>query len=116
MFQASTPESEATRWYGEGDFCTKTVAVATRSHLRPREKCQVSSGMTFRIRIEKVVSRGVILVHTPLHQTHPEHARIKIEIFLRRSCDGSNVMKSSDVLHTDGMILDLDFQFKQKTR
>ena len=54
--------------------------------------------MTFRISIEKMVSRGVILVHTLLHQAHPEHARVKIKILLRPSCDGSNVMKSPDVL------------------
>jgi hypothetical protein len=72
--------------------------------------------MAFRIGIEKMVSRGVILVHALLHQTHPEHTRVKIEILLRRSGNGSNVMKSPDVPHVRRMILGLDFQFKQKTR
>ena len=66
----------------------KTVTGTGRRQLRPGEKRQVGSGMPLRVRIKQVVGPGVILVHALLHQTHPEHAGIKIEIFLGGPGDG----------------------------
>ena len=55
--------------------------------------------MTVRIGIEKMVGPGIILVHTFLHEAHPENARIKIQVLLRRPGDGRDVMKSPHRLH-----------------
>src|SRR2546422_10999280 len=84
-FQTRAANSETARWDRERNVGAQAVAVAAGRQFRPWEKSQVGSGMTFRIRIEKVVRPGIILVHAFLHETHPEHARIKIQVLLRRS-------------------------------
>ena len=99
LLQPLPPEIEAAGRNGERNFAGESVAFAARRHLRPREKSEVGAGMAFRVRVEKMVSAGIILVHTFLHQPHPEHARVEIEILLRRSGDRRDVMKSANVPH-----------------
>ena len=55
--------------------------------------------MTFRVGVEKVVGAGIILVHTFLHEPHPENAGVKIQVLLGRTRDGCDVMKSLYRLH-----------------
>jgi hypothetical protein len=55
--------------------------------------------VAFRVRIEKMIGARIILVNALLHQPHPEDTGVKIEVLLRRASDGSDVVKSTDVLH-----------------
>ena len=57
--------------------------------------------MTVRVRVEEMISAGIVLVHASLHEPHPEHAGIKIEILLRGSSDRRDVMKSVDGVHRE---------------
>jgi hypothetical protein len=55
--------------------------------------------MAVRVGIEKVVGAGVILIHAALDEAHPEDAGVEIEVLLRRTGDGRDMMKSSNGLH-----------------
>src|SRR6266446_6969759 len=99
MLETSGPKNERSRRHGERHLAAESVTGAARSHLRPGEKSQVGAGMAFRIRVEKMIGAGIILIHTFLHQPHPEHARVEIEILLRRSGDRRDVMKSANIVH-----------------
>ena len=75
------------------------VAEPRRRHVAPRKECQVGAGPTFRVRVEKVIGAGIVLVHAPLDQAHAEDARIEVEVLLRRPRDGGDVMKAVDSAH-----------------
>src|SRR3954467_13476428 len=51
------------------------------------------------MRVEPVMGSGIVLVHALLHQAHAEHARVEVEVFLRRTRDGCDVMKTVDAPH-----------------
>ena len=55
--------------------------------------------MPVRVRVKKMISARIILVHTFFYETHPEHAGVKIEVLLCGSRDRGDVMKSPDGLH-----------------
>jgi hypothetical protein len=61
--------------------------------------------MTLGVRIEKVIRAWVILVNALLHETHPEHAGVEVEVFLSRSADSRDVMQPLDALHCVLLIL-----------
>ena len=102
--QPFAPEIQAAGRNCQRNFAAQSVTFAARRHLRPGEKSQVRARVTFRIRIEKMVGPGIILVHTFFHEAHPENARIKIQVLLRRPGDGSDVMESVDRVHRAGTI------------
>src|SRR5947209_15685713 len=75
------------------------MPFAARRHLRPGKKREVGAGMTVGVGVEKMISAGIVLVHTPLHQSHAENTCVKIQVLLRRSGDGGDVMEPVDRVH-----------------
>src|SRR5438067_1014315 len=97
--QPFAPEIQAAGWNRQRNLAAQSVTFAARRHLRPGEKSQVRARVTFRIRIEKMVGPGIILIHTFFHEAHPENARIKIQVLLCGPGNSRHVMKSPHRLH-----------------
>ena len=55
--------------------------------------------MADRVRVEQVVRPWIVLVDALLHQPHAEDPCIEVEVLLRWTCDGGDVMKPSDAFH-----------------
>src|SRR2546422_3386729 len=55
--------------------------------------------MAVRVRIKQMVGAGIVLVDRLLDEPHAEDTRVEIEVFLRRSGNRRDVMKSVDALH-----------------
>ena len=68
-----------------------------RRHLRPREKGEVGARVTLGVRIKEVVRAGIVLVDAALDQAHAEDSGVEVEVFLRRSGDGRDVVEAVDV-------------------
>ncbi len=96
--ESPAPKAEAARRHRERDFRAQAMSLPVRRQLRPREKSQVGPWVTLGVGVEEMISAGIILVDASLHQPHPEHAGVEIEILLRGSGDGGDVMKPSDRL------------------
>ncbi len=97
--QTPAPINQTPRRHRQRNLRAQTRAIPARRHLRPWEKSDVCSRMPLRVRIEEMISPGIVLVHTLLHQAHPQHARVKIEILLRRPGNRRDVMESVDSFH-----------------
>ena len=97
--QPRAPELEASERHLEPHLDRHAVAEARRRHVAPRKERQVGAGPTLRIRIEQVIGAGIVLVHALLDQAHAEDTGIEVEVFLRRSGDGGDVMKAVDSAH-----------------
>jgi len=55
--------------------------------------------MPDRIRIEEVVRTGVVLIHTLLHQPHPENPGVEVEILLSWPRNRGHVMQTVHTFH-----------------
>ncbi len=97
--EARAPEIEAPRRDRKPNLSAQPVSIAMRSELRPREKSQIGSGVAFGVGVEQMVGAGIILVDALFDETHPEDAGVEIEILLRGTSDGSDVMKTGDFFH-----------------
>jgi hypothetical protein len=53
----------------------------------------------FGVGVEEMVRARVVLVHAPLDQAHAQHARVEIEVLLRRTGDRRDVMQTIDAVH-----------------
>ena len=53
--------------------------------MRPGEEREVGAGVPFGVRVEQMVGAGIVLVDAPLDQAHAEHARVEIQVLLRRA-------------------------------
>src|SRR5262249_36390456 len=83
----------------EANLDSQSVPEAWRRQLCPGKKCEVGAGMAFRVRVEQVIRAGIVLVDRLLDEPHPENACVEIEVFLRRTGNGGDGMKSVDALH-----------------
>ena len=71
-----------------------------RREVRPTGKNVRSvPGLSFRVGIEQVIGAGIVLVDALLDEPHAEHAGVEVEVLLRRSGDGRDVMQAVDALH-----------------
>jgi hypothetical protein len=64
--------------------------------------------MPFRVGVEEMVRVWGVLIDTPLHQPHAEHASVEVEILLRVARDGGDVVQTGDVGHEPGSALGCD--------
>ena len=96
LLEARSPVRQAAGRHFQPDLDGQAVAETRRRHLRPREKRQIRPGPPLRVRIEEVIGPGVVLIDALLHEPHAEHARVEIEVLLRGSGDGGDVMESVD--------------------
>src|SRR5207248_4205215 len=80
-------------------FRRQPVAAARRRHLRPREECQVGARMALRVRVEQMVGAGIVLVDAALDEAHAEDAGVEVEVLLRRTGDGRDVVQTVDTAH-----------------
>src|SRR6476620_8422810 len=72
--QSRAPKIETARRNRERDFGAQSMTLATRREIGPRKKSDVGPRVPLSIGIEKVISARIILVHTFLHQPHPQYA------------------------------------------
>ena len=75
------------------------MSRARRRQMRPREKGQVRPGAPFRVRVEQVIGARIVLIHAALHQPHPEHAGVEIEILLGWPGNRGDVVESGYGVH-----------------
>ena len=94
LLQPGPPPGQTAGGYFQTHFDRQTVAHLRRGHVRPGEKRQVRSGVTFRIGVEEVVRAGIVLVDAPFDQAHPENPGVKVEVLLRRPGNGGDVVKA----------------------
>ena len=85
--------------YLEAHFHGKAVPDTGWCQVSPWEKRQVGSRVAFGVGIEEVVGTRVVLVHAPLDQAHAEHARVEIEVLLRRTGDRRDVVDTRAPRH-----------------
>ena len=97
--QPLPPICEASFGYLEIHFGRKAVAAARRRHLRPWKERQIGARTSFRIRVEQMIGAGIVLVHAALHEAHAENAGVEVEVLLRRTGDGRDVMEAVDAAH-----------------
>ncbi len=83
----------------ERDFVRKAVSHPRTRKLRPGEERQIRARTPLRVGIEQVVRARVVLVDALLDQAHAEHAGVEVQVLLRRSGDGGDVVKPVGVLH-----------------
>ena len=69
--------------------------------MRPRKERQVGAWPSFGVRVEQVIGAGIVLIDALLDEAHAEHARIEVEIFLRRARYGGDVMKTVHAIHAE---------------
>ena len=67
--------------------------------MRPREEGEVGAGRAHAVGVEEVIGAGVVLVDAALHQAQAEDAHVEVQILLRVTGDGGDVM---DAVH-DGL-------------
>src|SRR5665213_2572383 len=94
-----SPVRDARRWNGQRHFHGKTDAWMYRCRVRPRKECEIGPGIPVGIRVEQMVGVGRVLVNRLLHESHAEHARVKIEVRLCIASNGGDVMDSGYLIH-----------------
>jgi hypothetical protein len=70
------------------------MALTGWSEMCPRKEGQIGAGSTFSVGIEQMVRPRIVLIDAFLDQPHAKHARVEIEVLLRRPGNGGDVMKS----------------------
>ena len=55
--------------------------------------------MAFGVRIEEVIGARVVLIDALLDQSHPEDAAVEVEVLLRGTGDGGDVVQAVDGSH-----------------
>ncbi len=70
---------------------------AAGRNMIPREECEDGAGRTGFVAEIEVIGAGIVEVHGLLHQPQAEDARIEIEIALRRTGDGGDVVDTVGV-------------------
>jgi hypothetical protein len=93
------PERQAVERHFEPDFNRETVPHPRRRHLRPRKEREVGAGPAFGVGIEEMVGTGIVLIDALLDEAHAEDAGVEVEILLRRTGDGGDVMQPVHAAH-----------------
>ena len=99
LLEARAPVLEAARRHFERDLDRKSIADARRRHLCPRKERQIRARVAFGVGIEEVVGARVVLIDALLDQSHPEDAAVEVEVLLRGSGDGGDVVQAVDGSH-----------------
>src|SRR5215831_19466981 len=97
--QPIAPERQAARRNFQARLDGETVAEARRRLLLPRKEREVAPGMAVRVGVEQMIRTGIVLIDRAFDETHAEDAGIEIEVLLRWTCDGRDVMQSVHPLH-----------------
>ena len=88
------PELETPFRHLQRHLHRQAVAETPGRMLAPREEGEIGAGMSRGIGKEQVIRAGLVLIHALLDETHAEHAGVVIEILLRGTGDGGDVMKA----------------------
>ena len=99
VLQARAPVVDAPGRHLERDLVRQAVAHPRTRELRPGKERQVRARTSLRVGIEQVVRAGIVLVDALLDEAHAEHPDVEVEVLLRRSGDGGDVMKAVDAWH-----------------
>src|SRR5690242_15062550 len=77
-----------------GKACRIHLSNAARSATRagPRKKSDRGSGPTGFVPVIKVISRWIIEIHGAFGKTQSEHVRVEIDVVLRITGDGGDMM------------------------
>ena len=89
------PVVEAVGRDREGDLGGEAVSAPRRRHLGPGEEGEVGPRAALGVGVEEVVGAGVVLVDALLDQPHAEHAGVEVEVLLRRTGDGGDVVQAA---------------------
>src|SRR4051812_34750685 len=74
-------------------------AGAAALSTRPRKEGEDATRRPFAITIVEVIGARVVEVDRLLHQPHPEGASVEVDVLLRISGDGRDVMDAEGVAH-----------------
>ena len=54
--------------------------------------------MALGVRVEEVIRAGIVLVDAALDEPHPEDSGVKVEVLLRRTGDGRDVVQAVNAM------------------
>ena len=98
LLQALGPEAKASLRHFEAHLHREPVTGTRRRHLRPWEEREIGAGVAVGVSVEQVIRAGIVLVDAALDEPHAEDARVEVEILLRPSRDGRDVMQPVDAI------------------
>jgi hypothetical protein len=90
--QPLDPESQSGWLDSEGDGADLSGSLASRPSARPREKCQERARVPQLVTIVQVIAGRIIEVHRELHQAHPQDTGIEIQVALRVTGNGGDMV------------------------
>src|SRR6266496_2197303 len=98
-YQPLDPEPERRREYREGGDRNLAGALSPAPGPGPGEEGQDAAGRADLVAEVEVIGLRVVEVHRTLDQAEPEQAGVEIQVSLRVTRDGGDVMKAEDAGH-----------------